>query len=81
MRGLRPEEAKLRAAGGGEGALVRWLREGARRSDRPRQQQEEVRGLPAEGAKIRAAGGEEETVVRWLRAGAQGVKGHRQRQA
>jgi hypothetical protein len=35
VRGLRPEAAKLRAAGGGEDAMVLWLREGARGGGEP----------------------------------------------
>jgi hypothetical protein len=45
VRGLPAEETKLRAAGGGEGAVVLWLREAARGGGERRQQ--EVRGLPA----------------------------------
>ena len=46
MRGWPAEEAKLRAAGGGEGAVVLWLREAARGGSG--REKQEVRGLPAE---------------------------------
>ena len=67
VRGLRPEGAKLRAAGGGEEAVVLWLREGTRGGG---ERGQEVRGLRPEATRLRAAGGGEEAVVRWLREGA-----------
>jgi hypothetical protein len=70
VRGLPAEVVKLRAAGGGEGAVVLWLREGARGGGGHRQQ--EVRGLRAEVARLWAVGGGEEAVVLWLREGARG---------
>ena len=52
VRGLRPEGAKLRAAGRcEETAVVRWLREGARGGGE--HQQKEVLGLWPEAAKLR----------------------------
>jgi hypothetical protein len=56
--------AKLWAAGGGEEAVVLWLREGARGGG---DQKEDVRELRPEGAKLWAAVGWEEALVRWLR--------------
>ena len=44
MRGLQGDAAKLRAAGGGEDAVVQRLRKGARRSDLRGWQ--EMRDLP-----------------------------------
>jgi hypothetical protein len=67
VRGLRPEAAKLWAAGGGEEAVVRWLREGSRGGGGCSEQ--EVRGLSGEAIKLLAAGGwEEAAVVLWLRS-------------
>jgi hypothetical protein len=72
VRGLRPEAAKLRAAGGGEVALVRRLREAAQGGEGSREQEEEVRGLQPDHCKLQATVGSEEAVVRWLREGARG---------
>ena len=63
----------LRAAVGMEEALVRPLREGARRVGERRQQ--EVRGLPGAGGDLRAALGGEEAVVHRLREGEAGDGG------
>jgi hypothetical protein len=76
VRGLWPEAAKLWAPDGGEEAVVRRLREGARGG--AGRQQQEVRGLRPEAAKLWAAGGGEDAVVRRLREGARGGAGRQQ---
>ena len=71
VRGVWAQATNLRAAGGGQASLVRWLREGARWVGK-HGQREEVRGVPARAPILRAAGGAEEALVRWLRDGAPG---------
>ena len=73
-------EVKLRAAGGEEEAVVRWLREGARGGGEPRQCQE-VRGLQGDAGVLWAAGGGKDgPVVRGLRKGAHEGGEHRQQE-
>jgi hypothetical protein len=75
VRGLQSEAAKIRVGGGGEEAVVLWMREGARWGSGRRHQ--EVRGLQAEAAKLRVGGGGEEVVVLWMREGARWGSGRR----
>ena len=68
VRGVWAQATNLRAAGGGQASLVRWLREGARWVGE--REREEVRGLWPQGVKLRHAGGGEDALVPWLREGA-----------